>query len=180
MTKERRLSLLLWLSLLAVIGISAFIFSIRDQVEKFGVYGYPGVFLIALLAYATVIIPAPSLAVVFTMGGVFHPLGIGLAAGSGAALGELSGYLAGFSGQAVIERMDIYEKITPWIDKHGTLAIFLLASIPNPFFDIVGIAAGVAKIPVKKFLFACWLGQLLKATAFAYAGAHSINWLLPQ
>ncbi len=76
--------------------------------------------------------------------------------------------------------MDIYEKITPWIDKHGTLAIFLLASIPNPFFDIVGIAAGVAKIPVKKFLFACWLGQLLKATAFAYAGAHSINWLLPQ
>ena len=180
MSKERRLSLLRWLSLLAVIGISAFIFSIRDQVEEFGAYGYPGIFIIALLAYATIILPAPSLAIVFTMGSVFHPLGIGLAAGSGAALGELSGYLAGFSGQAVVERIDIYKKITPWIEKHGTLAILILASIPNPFFDIAGIAAGAAKIPVKKFLFACWIGQLIKATLFAYAGAASIEWLLPK
>jgi len=177
MNEKLRLSLLRALSLLAVIGISVFVFSIREDVAKFEAYGYPGIFLIALLTNATVLLPAPGLAVVFAMGSVFNPLGVAVAAGSGAALGELSGYLAGFSGQAVIERMDIYEKIMPWVQKYGTFAILILASIPNPFFDLAGIAAGVTKIPVKKFLFACWIGQLIKASAFAYAGAESITWL---
>jgi len=180
MTSERRLTLLRWLSLLAVIGLSAFVFSIRDHAKDFASFGYPGIFLIALLANATVLLPAPGLAVVFTMGSIFHPLGVALAAGTGGAIGELSGYLAGFSGQAVVERMDIYERITPWIDKYGTLAIFVLAAVPNPFFDLAGIAAGMAKIPIKNFLLACWLGQLIKASLFAYAGAASIDWLLPN
>ncbi len=180
MDEKKRLSLLRGLSLFAVIGISVFIFSIRDQVEQFAGYAYPGIFLIALLSYATVLLPAPSLAVVFTMGGIFHPLGVALAASTGAAIGELSGYMAGFSGQVVVERMDIYERISPWIDKHGTLAILILAALPNPFFDLAGIAAGAARIPVKKFLFACWIGQMIKATAFAYAGTTSLDWLIPQ
>ncbi|MBT3337512.1 MAG: VTT domain-containing protein [Anaerolineae bacterium] len=177
MSQERRLALLRIISLLAVIGLSAFIFSIRDQVESFAGYGYPGIFLIALLANATVLIPAPGLAVVFTMGSIFPPIAVGIAAGTGGALGELSGYLAGFSGQAIVERMDIYERISPWVEKYGTLAILILAAIPNPFFDLAGIAAGVAKMPLVKFLFACWGGQLIKMTAFAYAGAFSIDWL---
>ena len=179
MSEQRRLTLLRWLSLLAVIGLSVFVFVIRDKASDFAAYGYPGIFIIALLANATVLLPAPGLAVVFTMGSVFHPLGVALAAGTGAAIGELSGYMAGFSGQAVVERMDIYERITPWVEKYGTLAILLLASVPNPFFDLAGIAAGAAKIPIKNFLLACWIGQLIKASVFAYAGAASIDWLIP-
>jgi len=179
MSDERRLTLLRWLSLLAVIGISVFVFSIRDQAEQLAAYGYPGIFAISLLSNATVLLPAPGLAIVFTMGNVFHPLGVALAAGTGGALGELSGYLAGFSGQPVIERMDIYERITPWAEKYGTLAIFLLAAVPNPFFDLAGIAAGVAKIPIKQFLLACWIGQLIKTSVFAYAGAASLDWIFP-
>ncbi len=177
MSKERRLALLRILSLLAVVGLSAFIFSIRNQVESFAAYGYPGVFLIALLSNATVLLPAPGVAVIFAMGSIFHPLGVGLAAGMGGALGELSGYLAGFSGQAIVERMDIYERIHPWVEKYGTLAILILAAVPNPFFDLAGIAAGVTKIPLLQFLLACWVGQTIKMTAFAYAGAASLNWL---
>ncbi len=180
MPDERRLTLLRWLSFIAVIGLSVFVFSIRDQAESFASFGYPGIFLIALLANATVLLPAPGLAVVFTMGSIFHPLGVALAAGTGGAIGELTGYMAGFSGQAVVERMDIYERITPWVEKYGTLAILVLAAVPNPFFDLAGIAAGVTKIPVTKFLIACWIGQLIKASLFAYAGAASIDWLLPQ
>ena len=180
MSEERRLSLLRWLSIFAVIGISVFVFSIRDQAEHFAHYGYPGIFLVALLSNATVLLPAPGLAVVFTMGGIFHPLGVALAAGTGGALGELSGYIAGFSGQPLIERTDIYERITPWIDKYGTLAILILAAIPNPFFDLAGIAAGAAKIPLRNFLLACWIGQLIKTALFAYAGAASIDWFFSQ
>lgn len=177
MSKERRLALLRIISLLAVIGLSAFIFSIRDQVEEFAVYGYPGIFLVALLANATILLPAPGVAIIFAMGSILHPLGVGLAAGVGGTLGELSGYLAGFSGQAVIERMDIYERIHPFVEKYGTLTILILAAVPNPFFDLAGVAAGITKLPMKNFLLACWIGQTIKMTAFAYAGAASLNWL---
>jgi membrane protein DedA with SNARE-associated domain len=166
------------LALFAVIAITAYIFSIRDQIEDFAVFGYPGIFLVALMANATVIVPAPGVAVVFAMGAIFNPIGVALAAGAGGAFGELSGYLAGFSGQAVVERTDVYERINPWVQKYGGWAIMVLASIPNPFFDIAGIAAGIAKMPVTKFLIACWIGQTFKMAMFAYAGYFSLDWLI--
>jgi membrane protein YqaA with SNARE-associated domain len=161
-------------ALLAVIALSIFIFSIRDRAEDLAIYGYPGIFLIAFLSYATVLLPAPGVAVVFAMGAVFHPVGVALAAGTGAALGEISGYLAGFSGQAVIERADIYKRLTRWMQKNGPITVFLLSAIPNPFFDLAGVAAGALKLPLLKFLLWCWLGETTKMLIFAYAGA---SWL---
>jgi membrane protein DedA with SNARE-associated domain len=165
------------LAFLTVVAISVFIFSIRDRVEEFAAFGYPGIFLIALLANATVLLPAPGLAVVFAMGSIFHPLGVGLAAGTGGAVGELSGYLAGFSGQAVIERARMYNQIHPWVKKYGPWAILGLAAIPNPVFDLAGVAAGAVKMPLWQFLLFCWIGQLIKMTIFAYTGAYSLTWL---
>ena len=172
-----RTNLLRLLALLAVIGLTAYIFSIRDHVAEFEVYGYPGVFLIALMANATVLLPAPGVAIIYAMGAVFNPFLVGLSAGTGGALGELSGYLAGFSGQAVIERTEIYDRFKPWVDKYGGWAILALSAIPNPFFDVAGIAAGIAKMRMRTFLIATWAGQLIKMTLFALAGRYSIEWL---
>ena len=177
MKPETRVSLLRVLAVLAVIGISAYVFSIREHVEEFAAFGYPGVFLIALLANATIFLPAPGVAVVFAMGSVFHPLGVGLAAGSGGALGELSGYLAGFGGQAVVENTAAFARIQPWVQKRGAQAVLVLSAVPNPFFDLAGIAAGILKIPLWKFFIACWIGQVIKMTIFAYAGSASLNWI---
>lgn len=163
------------LALFAVVAITVYIFSIRERVEQFSAFGYPGIFLIALLANATVLLPAPGVAVIYAMGAIFNPLGVGLAAGTGGAIGELSGYLAGFSGQAVVERMDAYNRIKPWVDKYGGWAIMVLSAIPNPFFDIAGIAAGIAKMPIQIFLFFTLIGQLIKMTLFALAGHYSIT-----
>jgi uncharacterized membrane protein YdjX (TVP38/TMEM64 family) len=165
------------MALSAVIALTVYLYNIRERVEQFSALGYPGVFLIALLANATILFPAPGAAIVYAMGAVFHPIGVGIAAGSGGAIGELSGYLAGFSGQAVIERTDVYERTKPWVDKYGGWAILLLSGIPNPFFDVAGIAAGIAKMPLKTFLFFVWIGQLFKMTMIAYAGRLSIDWL---
>lgn len=145
--------------------------------EEFKEYGYIGIFFIALLANATVIIPAPGVAIIFAMGAAFHPLSVGIAAGTGGAIGELSGYLVGFSGQAVVERTDIYDRIKPWVDKYGGWAILVLSAIPNPVFDVAGIAAGIAKMPMRTFLFFVWIGQLIKMTMFAYAGRYSLEWI---
>ena len=165
------------LALAAVIGITIYIYSIRDHVDEFAAYGYPGIFLVMLMANATVIIPAPGVAVVFAMGSVFNPILVALAAGTGGAIGELSGYLAGFSGQAIVENTQTYNQVKPWVSKYGAWAILVLSAIPNPFFDLAGIAAGVAKIPVWKFLLFCWVGQMIKMAMFAYAGAYSIDWI---
>lgn len=177
MNPKTRTTILRILAVTAVIGISAYVFSIRERVDEFAVYGYPGIFLIALLANATVFLPAPGIAVVFAMGSVFHPLGVALAAGMGGALGELSGYLAGFGGQAVVENTAAYARVQPKVQKWGGWAVMLLAAVPNPFFDLAGVAAGAAKMPLWKFLLFCWIGQTIKMAAFAYAGNTSLNWL---
>jgi membrane protein YqaA with SNARE-associated domain len=177
LTPEKRLTLSRILALFIVIALSIFVYSIRDRAEELAIYGYPGIFLLSFLAYATVLLPAPGVWVVFTMGSVFNPLGVALAAGTGAALGELSGYLAGFSGQAVIERVDIYERLTVWMQKNGSLTILVLAAIPNPFFDLAGVAAGSLKMHVVRFLFWCWIGEIIKMAIFAFAGAKSFEFL---
>lgn len=170
-------NLLRVLALFVVVGITLYVYSIRDRVEEFAAFGYPGIFLIALLANATILLPAPGIAVIYAMGAIFNPLGVGLAAGSGGALGEISGYLAGFGGQAVVERADIYNRIRPYVDKYGGWAILVLSAIPNPFFDVAGIAAGIAKMPLRTFLVFTFIGQLIKMTFFAVAGHYSIAWL---
>jgi len=173
-------TLLRILVLLVVIGITVGGYMIRDQVGKFAVFGYPGIFLIVLISYATILVPVPGLAIVFAMSGVLHPLGVALAATLGGALGELSGSLAGFSGRAVTEHWHRYEKITAWVRKYGGPAIMVLAALPNPFFDVVGVAAGVLKMPIHKFFLWVLPGQLIKMLYIAYAGSLSLNWLIPR
>lgn len=172
-----RTNLLRVVALIAVIAITLYIVSIRERVDEFKEYGYFGIFFVALLANATVFIPAPGIAIIYAMGAVFNPIYVGLAAGTGGAIGELSGFLAGFSGQAVMERTHIYERTKPWVEKYGGWAILVLSAIPNPFFDIAGFAAGIAKMRLRTFLFSVWIGQLIKMTLFAYAGKYSIEWI---
>ena len=172
-----RLNLIRVLVLLGVIAISAYIFTIRDQADRFAVYGYPGIFLISMLANATILLPAPGIAVVFAMGSVFQPLLVALSAGTGATIGEISAYAAGFSGQAIIERTAMYSRIVPWMHRYGGLTTLLLAAIPNPFFDLAGMAAGALRMPLAPFLVWCLLGKCIKMLIFAYTGAYSVEWL---
>jgi membrane protein YqaA with SNARE-associated domain len=166
------------LAIIVVVVITISGYLLRDQVEKFAAYGYPGMFLIVLISYATILVPVPGLAMVFAMGGLLHPLGVAISAALGGSIGEISGYLAGYSGRAVIENWKRYEKITSWVRKFGGPAILVLAALPNPFFDIVGVAAGVLKMPVHKFFLWVLPGQLIKMLYIAYAGSYSIDWLL--
>jgi membrane protein DedA with SNARE-associated domain len=165
------------LAILLVVGITIYVYDIRSRIQDFAAYGYPGIFLVALLSNATVFLPAPGVAVVFAMGSIFPPLAVAFFAGTGGALGELSGYLAGFGGQGIIENTPLYSRIHPWVMKYGGFAILVFAAIPNPFFDLAGVAAGVSKMPVWQFLLFCWLGQIIKMSLFAFAGAYSIGWL---
>lgn len=166
------------LALLIVVGLSLYIFTIRTEARKLAAYGYPGIFLVAMLSSATVLLPAPGVAFVFAMGSVFNPIAVAVVAGAGAAVGELSGYLAGFSSQGVAEHLHIYRRIHGWMTRYGGWTIFGLAAIPNPFFDFAGMAAGALKVPLWQFLLPCLAGQIVKMLAFALTGAYSVPWLV--
>lgn len=179
MDAKRRLTIARIFALVAVIAISLFIYSIRDQAVQLAKYGYVGIFFIALLGSATILLPAPAVLLVSTMGAVFNPFWVGIFAGLGAAVGELSGYLIGFSGQAIVEKAELYEYILQWMNVHqlrANVALVILAIIPNPIFDIAGIAAGTLKIPVIRFLILVAIGNILKMWMFAYTGSTLINW----
>lgn len=178
MTPKRRL-LLNIAGISLVVLISGLIFALREQTAFLVVYGYPGIFALALLSNASVILPVPGMAIVLAMTSVLPPLPVALAAGTGAALGELSGYLGGLSGQALLREHRYYKKIAPWVRQHGFWAVLVMASIPNPLFDLAGIAAGAARMSLWQFLLACWIGQIIKMTSLAFLGATSWRWLLP-
>jgi uncharacterized membrane protein YdjX (TVP38/TMEM64 family) len=180
MTPERRMTLLRVLSLLLVAAVLAFAYIYRDRVQELAHYGYAGIFAITALSNATVFLPIPGVAVVFTMGAVLNPLVTAVVAGCGAATGELSGYLLGFSGQGLTEGSERYQRILTWMRNHDrwiNWAILVLAAIPNPFFDLAGIAAGTLKIPIWRFIVFCTAGSILKMLAFAYAGSTGLGWL---
>jgi membrane protein YqaA with SNARE-associated domain len=165
-------------ALVACVGISVYVYSIRGQAQALAAYGLPGIFLLSLLSNATVILPAPGWALTFALGGVMHPAAVALAAGAGAALGEMTGYLAGYTGQAIVPHdTPTYMALERWTARYGGFAILALAFIPNPFFDIAGATAGMLRMPVGMFLFWTWIGKTLKMLVIAYAGAASVGWL---
>lgn len=161
-----------------VIAITVYVYSIRDQAEQLARYGLPGVFLLSVLSNATIVLPAPGLLFVFAAGGLFNVFGVAVAAGAGAIIGELTGYLAGFSGRAVIERSKVYERLEQLTQRYGGWTILVLAAVPNPFFDLGGVAAGALRMPVATFLLWGFVGKTIKMLGIAYAGALSIDWLL--
>jgi membrane protein DedA with SNARE-associated domain len=162
-----------------LVGISAFVFVFREQIIRLSQYGYAGMFVIAMFSSASVLLPVPGLALAFATGGALNPLGVGLAIGSGAAVGELIGYLAGASGHGLIEDRAGFQRVSGWMKRYGVWAVFGLAVIPNPLFDIVGIVSGVLRIPVWRFFAACWAGNVIKATLVALAGMGAFTVLGP-
>jgi uncharacterized membrane protein YdjX (TVP38/TMEM64 family) len=167
------------LAILLAVIVSALIIIFRKQLAGLGAYGYPGLFLLNVFTSATIILPMPGLALAFAAGATLNPFLVGLSMGSGAAVGELTGYLAGYGGQGLVENNPGYARIARWTQRYGLWIVFALAMVPNPFFDVVGMIAGLLRIPAWRFLLACWAGNVIKATTIALIGAETIMRLSP-
>ena len=139
--------------------------------------GYGGVALSALVASGGIIVPVPALATVCTASAFLNPLLIGLIAGFAETLGETTGYFLGYSGRAVITKTRIYQRMEGWMRRRGWMLLFLISVIPNPIFDIIGVAAGALRYPLWRFLAVVLVGKLIKFITFAYACFYGIEWL---
>ncbi|PKB79908.1 MAG: hypothetical protein BZY88_11000 [SAR202 cluster bacterium Io17-Chloro-G9] len=175
-TKENYIRIGIFLAVIATV-VTAFMLRNQFTPEQ---WGYGGVALSSLVASAGFILPIPALgAVCVSIGPPLHlnPLFTGLIAGSAEALGELTGYFLGYTGRAVISRTRIYQKLEGWMDRRGWMLLFLVSIVPNPIFDVIGVAAGALRYPLWRFLAVVWAGKLIKFITFAYACSYSIEWL---
>ncbi len=144
-----------------------------------GDFGYLGIMLTSVLANATVVFPAPTMAAAWIGGTFLIPPLVGLAAGFGSTVGEMTGYLAGYGGSALAARSRYYEQVRRFVGKYGVLGIFVLAVIPSPLFDLAGLAAGAMRMRLWMFLGACFLGKTFRYVLVAYLGRWGSSWLLP-
>jgi membrane protein YqaA with SNARE-associated domain len=141
---------------------------------------YLVVFVTSLLANLTIIAPVPfALSIMVVAATRWNPLLVALVASVGGSLGELSGYYAGYLGKkiAVPETVPGYRRFERWIQRYGVWAIALLAFQPIIPFDIGGMIAGVAKMPLYKFLPALWAGKFPKYVLLTYAGIGLIRFM---
>jgi len=148
-------------------------------IGQLGRWGYVGAFVISLIASATIVLPAPGLAIIIAMSPSLDPIVLGIVAGIGSALGELTGYAAGAGGSALIppRRQAQFEWVRQMTHRYGVLILALLAALPFPLFDFAGIVAGVIRMPVLRFLLAAAVGKSIKYIILILLGAGSIQWL---
>ena len=156
-----------------LIGI---IFYLSNEIKQLQELGYLGVFIISLLSAATLFIPAPGWAIVIAMAGVLNPYLVGISAGIGSAIGEITGYIAGSGAEKVVKdgRFDRFNNYKKKIKENDLLAIFIFAFIPNPLFDVAGLAAGSLGIKIERFLIATVLGRVARYILLAHLGAFSL------
>jgi membrane protein YqaA with SNARE-associated domain len=170
--------LLKFLALFFVLIFCVLIYIFRNMIEGLGGYGYLGAFLVPMFCSATIIVPAPGLMVVFTLGGILNPLFVGLVSGVGGTIGEMTGYLLGYSGRAAIENISLYQRMEYSMKRWGAVTLFVLALIPNPLFDVAGAVAGALRFPLWKFLLYGGAGRIIKHTFFALAGTWGMELIL--
>ncbi|MDQ3448224.1 MAG: VTT domain-containing protein [Chloroflexota bacterium] len=139
--------------------------------------GLLALFLINVVSSATLILPLPGLALTPLAATVADPLLVGLIAGSGQTIGELTGYLAGYSGRKALGIDARTQRMTSLMRRWGAPILFVLALIPNPFFDVAGIIAGATRMPLRLYLLAAGLGKILKNMALAYGVTLGIDWM---
>jgi len=133
-------------------------------------FGYVGMFLISLVGALTVIFPIPYTLLLYALGATLDPVLLAFSSGLGSALGEVSGYLIGYYGRAVISdalkrKMEFMLKV---FNRYGSLAVFLFALTPLPD-DLLFIPLGIMRYSLPRALIACFFGKLGMSFIIAYS-----------
>ncbi len=162
----------IFLSVLIVVLIIIF----SEEIEKLAAFGYAGAFFIAVLGSATIVLPSPAFAAIIAMAAYFDPVLLGIVAGIGSGIGELTGYVAGQGTRNILNsHIKESKKIEDFVRKYNVIAVFILAFIPNPLFDAAGLVAGGLKIKWWKFLIACIAGRVLRYVLLAVLGHWTLE-----
>jgi len=173
------------ISLVALSFALAYLLGYAAQKLNFPLYDYAWlafliVFATSVVCNLSIIAPVPVAAsIMIAAATTWNPVLSALFASLGAAIGELSGYYAGYLGKkmAMSDSFAWYGRVENWVHRYGVWAIAFLSFQPIIPFDIGGMVAGAAKMPLLKFLPALWLGRFPKYVILTYAGLGLIRFI---
>lgn len=149
----------------------------KDSIRALQGYGYLGVFIISILGGATILVPVPMLAVVLAMGGVMqHPWLVAISAASGELIGAVTIYMTGHHAGRVLSNskhgkiQSAYDRMLGLMARRGSLTLFIVASVVNPFFYPTALAAGALRFGLKRYIPIVFIGKIIKSMTVVYIG----------
>ena len=168
------------ISLTVTIVLSVLIIQHRSYIDQIAEWGYVGCFFINVLASGTLAIPGFGLVLTFTLGGVLNPAIVGAVAGIGETIGATGAYFTGYAGRGLFRDSNsrLYLRFSNIIDRHGSKAIFLIASLITPFYYPFAVFVGMIRFGWLRFFFATWAGRTIKNMALAYLGYYGLRSIL--
>lgn len=157
------------------IALSIAFFEFRDYFRQASSLGLFGLFIVNFISSATFFVSAPAFFTIIAGGNLYSPIVVAVVAALGACLGDMLGFAFGHSGRRLTKKKLDRHKVIRFLEKHfhrhGALIIFLLAIIPNPFFDAIGILAGVVNYPIYRFFVVMLIGRFIRYWALAQFGS---------
>jgi hypothetical protein len=163
-----------------------------QEIREMAHYGYLGAFIISVFGGATILAPVPMTPVVFALGTVMKPsfapyLGpvfVGAAAGLGETVGGLSIYMTGYGSGTAISNIKhdklqaVYLRMLKWVERRGSLTLFVLSAVINPLFYPAALAAGALRFGLRRYFLICWGGKTIKGITVAMVGYWGLGSLL--
>ena len=139
--------------------------------------GYASIWLLSFIAAALIFLPVSALAAVCVAVAVdLNPFVVAVVAASAESIGELTGYLAGMGGKAIFDRNRFYLRFKNLFSRYAAFTLLFGRAIPNPLFDVMGVAAGSILYPVKRFLLLVFIGKVVKFTWVGLGCYYGATW----
>ena len=133
--------------------------------------GLIGIFLAAMFSHLTVIGRDLFTPAFIALMKHYHPALLGISAGVGGAIGEVTAYYWGLGIREALQENSKENTISKWIDKYGLLVVLLVAASPLPDAP-VALLAGSARFSLKKFLLVEAFGKSLYYSIGASIGGY--------
>jgi membrane protein DedA with SNARE-associated domain len=185
------------LSILLTVSLCVVAIYYRDYLldtKYVATYGLLGMLIVAFLGgslLSMIAVPVPYWILVFTLPSVLMPelqigapILVGLVSGFGASLGQLLTFVLGCGSRDISQKL-AYKINRGWYDRainlaqrHGSLAVFIMSAIINPFHLPVTFALASLRFSTWKYFLYSLLGNIVKSSFIAFCGYLGLNSLL--
>ena len=156
--------------------LSTVFFVYKDFFKSALSLGLLGIFIINFVSSAGFFVSGPAFLTIIAGGNLYSPILVAVISAIGACFGDMLGFAFGHSGRQLTKKRLDKHKTVRFLEKHfhrhGALITFAFAIIPNPFFDAIGILAGVLNYPPVKFFAIMLAGRLLRYWLLAQIGSR--------
>jgi len=149
---------------------------VGDMLEEEGLLG---IFLVSMFSHLTVVGRDLFTPAFIALIRYYHPALLGLSAGVGGAIGEVTAYYWGLGIREAFQQQkgEKESTINKWIEKYGLLVILIVAASPLPDTPIA-LLAGSARFSLKKFLLIEAVGKSTYYSVGASIGGYIFQYLM--